>query len=131
MRALIDARFMAARDASEQAFRGRVAADPRLSAETGNPWAELEAVQPEMRRLHPAYYLLETRAGGGSQLFQWANQIVRAAQEREKPSDQRLPEYADARLRTAQIQVRGRAADLCRASTRSSSPGGCPRPARS
>ena len=105
MRALIDPRFMAARDASEQEFRRRVAADPRLSAETGDPWADLEAVQPDMRRLYPAYYMLETRAGGGSQLFTWANQIVRAAQEREKPSDQRLPEFADARLRTAQIQV--------------------------
>ena len=105
MRALIDVRFMTARDAAEQEFRRRVAADPRLSTETGNPWADLEAVQPDMRRLYPAFYMLETRAGGGSQLFTWASQIVRAAQEREKPSDQRLPEFADARLRTAQIQV--------------------------
>jgi hypothetical protein len=105
MQALIDPRFMAARTAAEADFRRRVAADPRLARETGDPWAELEAVQPEMRRLYPAYYMLETRAGGGSQLFTWANQIVRGGQERAKPSDQRLPEYGDARLRNVEQQL--------------------------
>ena len=105
MQALIDARFMAARAAAEREFRDRVAADARLRTETGDPWGELERVQAEMRRLYPAYFLLETRAGGGSQLFNWANQIVRAAQEREKPSDQRLPEFGDARLRNVELQV--------------------------
>src|SRR6185436_1459425 len=86
-------------------FRARVAADPRLAAEIGDPWGELERVQPEARRLYPAFYLLETRAGGGSQLFNWANQIVRAAQERTKPSAERLPDYGDARLRAMQTRV--------------------------
>jgi hypothetical protein len=105
MRSLIDARFMAAREAEEREFRARVAADPRLAAETGDPWGELERVQPEARRLYPAFYLLETRAGGGSQLFNWANQIVRAAQERTKPSAERLPDFGDARLRAMQTRV--------------------------
>ena len=105
MQALIDPRFMAARESAEQDFRRRVAADPQLGRDTGNPWADLEAVQDDMRRLYPAYYMLETRAGGFSQLFTWANQIVRAAQERQKPSDQRLPEYGDARLRQVEQQV--------------------------
>ena len=105
MQALIDERFMAAREAAEQDFRTRLAADRALSAETGNPWAALAAVQPEARRLYPAYYMLESRAGGGSQLFNWANQLVRAAQEREMPNAERLPEYGDARLRTVELQV--------------------------
>jgi hypothetical protein len=98
MQALIDARFMAARKEAEADFRRRVAADPAIAAETGDPWSALEAVQPAMRRLYPAYYMLETRAGGGSRLFEWARQIVRGAAERAKPSDARLPEFADARL---------------------------------
>jgi hypothetical protein len=96
--ALIDARFMARRAEAEAEFRGRVAADAALAREIGDPWAALAAVQPELRRLYPAYYLLETRAGGGSQLFNWAEDIVRGAQERPKPSAERLPEFGDARL---------------------------------
>jgi hypothetical protein len=96
--ALIDARFMAARAAAETEFRARVAADPRIAAEAGDPWASLEALQGDVRRLTPAYYLLETRAGGGSQLFGWARDLVRAAQERGRPNAARLPEFGDARL---------------------------------
>jgi hypothetical protein len=109
MGALIDPRFMAAREAAEREFRARVAADPELSRQTGNPWAELEAVQEDMRRLYPAYFFLEqypqSRSGAGSQLLSWANQLVRAAQEREKPSAERLAEYGDARLRQVELQL--------------------------
>jgi hypothetical protein len=96
--ALIDARFMATRQASEEDFRRRVAANAEVSHDVGNPWRDLAAIQPEMRRLYPGYYMLEVRAGGGSQLFNWAEDIVRGAQERAKPSAERLPEFGDARL---------------------------------
>ena len=105
MRALIDARFMAAREAAEAEFRRRVAGNAELAREIGDPWADLAALQPEVRRLYPAFYMLETRAGGGSQLFTWANQIVRAAQERARPSAERLAEYGEARLPAVQRQV--------------------------
>ena len=41
---------------------------------------------------------LESAAGGGSQLFAWARSLVRAAEERAKPTAERLPEFADSRL---------------------------------
>ena len=96
--ALIDARFMAARKAAEDDFRRRAATDPGLARDIGDPWADLAALQDEVRRLFPAYYLLETRAGGGSQLHNWARDLVRGAQERAKPNSERLPEFGDARL---------------------------------
>lgn len=98
MRALIDADFMGRRQAAEDEFRARVAADPALAERTGDPWGALDAVQPVQARLYPAYSLLEARAGGGSRLFGFAQTLVRAAQERERPSSERLPEYADSRL---------------------------------
>lgn len=102
--ALIDARFMAGRQRAEEEFRQRVAGNPQLAREIGDPWRDLAALQDDVRRLYPAYYLLETRAGGGSQLFNWAEEIVRGAQERPKPNAERLPEFGEARL--AQVEQR-------------------------
>jgi hypothetical protein len=105
MRALVDADFMGRRSRDEAEFRRRVTGDPALSKRFGDPWADLAAVQGKPRELYPAYTLLETRAGGGSALFGWAMTLVRAAQERAKPSDQRLPEFADSRLAAAQTRL--------------------------
>jgi hypothetical protein len=105
MRALTDADFMARRSREEAEFRRRVAADAGLARRIGDPWSELAAVQPRQRLLYPAYSLLEARAGGGSILFGWAMALVRGAQERAKPSEQRLPEYGDSRLTGVQTRV--------------------------
>jgi hypothetical protein len=105
MRALIDGEFMGRRQAAEEEFRARVAADPALAAQAGDPWSTLAAIQPVQARLYPAYSLLERRAGGGSRLFSFAQTLVRAAQERGKPSGQRLPEFADSRLPLVQQRL--------------------------
>ena len=101
MAALIDADFMARRAEAEADFKGRVAANPELAQTTGDPWAQLAAIQPIQRELYPTYAMLEARAGGGSLLFNYAEAIVRGAQERAKPSEQRLAEFADSRLGAA------------------------------
>ena len=107
MAALVDPAFMRMKAEAEADFRERYAALP--NAPESDPWTELAAVQPIARELYPAMALLEggtgmgtTSVGGGSQLFSWARTLVRGAQEREKPSAERLPEYADSRLAAVQ-----------------------------
>jgi Peptidase S46 len=105
MRALVDPAFMARLAEKETEFRRRVAADSALARRVGDPWADLAAVQPKQRELYPAYSLLESRTGGGSILFGWATTLVRGAQERAKPSDQRLPEFTDSRLTSVEARL--------------------------
>jgi len=102
MRALTDAQFIQAKAAAESDFMQRYAA---ANGNGPDPWSALKAVQPLARELYAPTALLEggtglgtTSVAGGSQLFQWAKAIVRGAQERAKPSDQRLAEFADSRL---------------------------------
>lgn len=102
MRALTDAQFIQAKAAAEADFMQRYAA---ANGAGSDPWSALKAVQPLARELYAPTALLEggtamgtTSVAGGSQLFQWAKAIVRGAQERAKPSDQRLAEFADSRL---------------------------------
>lgn len=104
MAALIDPAFMAAKSEAETDFRSK--------ATTQDPWMALDAVQPVARELYAPMALLEggtgmgtTSVAGGSNLFGWARTLVRAAQERAKPSAQRLPEYADSRLSGVQSRL--------------------------
>lgn len=105
MRALTDAGFMSRRAEAEADFRARVAADAAIASAAADPWGALSSVQPAVRELYAPMALLEggtgvgtTAPGGGSVLFAYARTLVRAAQERAKPSAERLPEFGDARL---------------------------------
>jgi hypothetical protein len=107
MAALVDPAFMAMKAESEADFRARYAAGS--AAAGADPWADLAAIQPIVRETYAATALLEggtgmgtTSVAGGSQLFSWARTLVRGAQERAKPSAERLPEYADSRLAAIQ-----------------------------
>ena len=77
--ALTDPAFMARKKAEEDELRQRVAADPALVQRIGDPWADLERVQTTARDLYLPYRQLEQAAGGGSQLYQWARTLIRAA----------------------------------------------------
>ena len=97
-RALSDAVFMAGKAKAEADLKAAVAARPELAAEVGDPWTDIANVQDDLVELYPAWFFLESRAGGGSDLYAQARQLVRAAQERGKPAAERLPEYSDSRL---------------------------------
>ena len=77
--ALTDPAFMAAKRAAEEELRARVAADPALVQQIGDPWTDLEGVQTVARDLYLPFRQLEQSAGGGSTLYQMARGIVRAS----------------------------------------------------
>ncbi|HYE46471.1 MAG TPA: S46 family peptidase [Caulobacter sp.] len=95
---LNDKAFMDAKRAQEAELRARVRADAALSAKLGDPWADIEKAQGAIAENYLAYRQLETEAGGGSRLYNWARILVRAAQEREKPAAERSADFSDAAL---------------------------------
>lgn len=95
--ALNDRALLDAKRAEELALRARVAADPNL-ADAAGAWDQIAAAQPAAAALFLPWRMLESGAGGGSELYYYARLLVRAAIERDKPEAERLPEYADARL---------------------------------
>ncbi|HEX2560157.1 S46 family peptidase [Phenylobacterium sp.] len=95
--ALNDRAFMDAKRASEAELKAKVAADPRLAAEIGDPWGEIDKAQGAYAEHFLRYRQLET-APTTSDLFAYARTLVRGAQERAKPAAERLPEFGEARL---------------------------------
>ena len=69
----------------------------KFKKDIGDPWADIATAQQRFAAVLLPYYFLEP-APNSSQLFAMARKLIRAAEEREKPSSQRLPEYADSRL---------------------------------
>jgi hypothetical protein len=94
--------FMDRRRADEAALKAK--ALPLLGPGAGDPWADLAAAQTAYAELFLPYRQLE---GGpqGSQLFQYARRLVRAALERHKPPAERLPEYDDSQLPAIERQL--------------------------
>lgn len=97
-KALLDPGLFEMKRAADAELRAQVAADPELSARIGDPWAEIEEAQRVRAGLYMKEYLVEGRAGFGFDLYGDAVDLVRGAAERVKPNEDRLPEYAEARL---------------------------------
>jgi len=93
--ALDDPALPAAKRAEEADLKARALA--KLGPALGDPWADLAGAQASLASLSIPYHQLD---GGplDSSLFDYARGLVRAAAEREKPSAERLPGYADSQL---------------------------------
>ncbi len=99
---LDDADFMAAKRGDEADLRARAAA--MLGPALGDPWAEMAAAQKAAGARYTPYRQLE-RAGEQSQLFSYARDLVRAAEDRQLPSRERMPRYSDTQLAAVEKQV--------------------------
>jgi len=97
-RALLDPEFFAHLVAEKNDLRSRVAANPQLAADVGDPWKEIDAAIAAYQQIFLSHDLLEARAGAVSHLFRYARVLVRGAAERTKPSAERLRGYADSDL---------------------------------
>jgi V8-like Glu-specific endopeptidase len=87
--ALTDPAFMNTKREAETELRARVAADPSLVQQIGDPWGELERVQATARDLFLPVRQLEQAAGGGSTLYAMARTLVRASKSTDVTDAQR------------------------------------------
>jgi hypothetical protein len=88
---------MAAKQSDEAKLEAAFKADSKNKA-AGNPWEEIAATVKLQREIYlPLTYIERTR-GFNSELAYFARWIVRATDEKTKPSDQRLREYRDSAL---------------------------------
>ena len=102
-RALLRPDFFATLVAKERALRARVNANPEWKSKYGGAWAAIEKAQADLEALEPDVDWIESPGAprppwARTPLFSWAKTLVRGAEERTKPNEERLEEFADARL---------------------------------
>jgi hypothetical protein len=100
LQALKDPAVFEFKRAEERMLRDWVAADPARIAEFGSAWDEIAQAQDAYRALHRRYTLIEQSRGFRGRLYSIARGLVRAADERQKPSEERLREYRDTALQS-------------------------------
>ena len=96
--ALVDPTIIRTRAAFEKAVRARIAADPALQAKYGAAWDKIAEMVDDFRGWHDRYQFTAGGRGFRSQLFKFAQTLVRYAAETGKPHDERLEEFAQGNL---------------------------------
>ncbi len=103
--ALVDRDFFATKVAEERKLRDWVKADPERQKRFGAAWDHIARATDTLRDMRIRLRLLEQAAGGGSDLFSYARMLARSADELPKPNEQRLEEFAEARLPELEQQL--------------------------
>ena len=99
---LKDAEAMAKLKAAEKDLKAKVAKDPALTAKAGQSWTKIDQALQVSKTLTKESLYVGTR---NSQLLGYGLTLVRLADEEAKPSDKRLPEFADANLKMMKMRM--------------------------
>jgi hypothetical protein len=99
--ALTDKATIAKKQAEEDDFRSKVAANPEWEKEYGSAWDTIAATEKKAAPRTKAMIFRRT----DSRLFTIARQIVQLVAEQKKPDGERLPNYHDAQLETLKFQL--------------------------
>lgn len=111
--ALVSPALLEQKRAEEAKLRAWVEADPSRRAKYGDAWDAIAKTQRGTWRLMDEHAMIEGNRRGASgfqsDLFSHARILVRGAEEREKPTEQRLREFGDASLPAIEQRIASRA----------------------
>lgn len=108
LQTLLNRRFMSAKISAEQALRARVASDANLQRQYGGAWDAMARAQELARKHYRLYSLFEQGTAFRSDLFRHARLLLRAAEERKLPSEQRLREYRETAMPQLNMRVQSK-----------------------
>ncbi len=102
---LQDKKLLSEKMASERTLRAAVNADPKQKQMYGDAWDAIAKGRGAQSAYEKDRRFLELEAGFYTPLYDAARTLVRMAEESEKPNNQRLPEYTDARRGSLELAL--------------------------
>lgn len=103
--ALDDKELMAKKAADEKELKQFVNLNPERKQQFGDPWSAIAKAVEVQKQIYKPLLYLDNRGGFRGELAGYARIIVRAAFEKQKPNNQRIRQYQDARLPTLETQL--------------------------
>jgi hypothetical protein len=101
---LLDKTIMDKKAGDEARLRAAFKADPK-NAGTPDPWEEIAQAIEVQQSIYPNLIYLERTRGFSSHLAQIARTLVRAAEEKPKPNQERMREFRDSALPSVEQQL--------------------------
>jgi hypothetical protein len=95
---LKDKDVMATKAADEESLQEFVESNPQRKQEFGDPWAQIAKAVDVQKQTYKQLLYLDSMGGFRSDLARYARLIVRAAYEKQMPSNQRMHDYQDSQL---------------------------------
>ena len=96
---------MGKKAADEKALHNFVNSDPKLNAAFGDPWAEISKAVEVQKQIYKSLGYLDSLGGFRGDLARFARDIVRAAEQKQKPSNQRIRGFQDSALPTLEQRL--------------------------
>ncbi len=93
------------KNADEKDLQQYVKADANREKQFGNPWQPISQAVDVQKQIYKPLYYVDQLAGFRGRLADDARVIVRAAEQREKPSNQRIRGYQDSALPTLEQRL--------------------------
>lgn len=90
---------------AENALSSKIAVDSEKQKAYENIWQEIAAGRKDLQNRFPEISFLEAAAGLNTTLFNYARRLVRLAEENAKPNAERLPEFAEARRASLELNL--------------------------
>jgi V8-like Glu-specific endopeptidase len=98
LEALQDPAVFAYKQKQEAELKAFIAKSPKLKANVGTAYQDIEAAQTVLKSMYWQYRMIELGQGLDSEYFDFARTLVRGASEKTKPNGERLREYTEAAL---------------------------------
>lgn len=105
LKGLKDFELMERKAREEDALRQRVAASPKAKEAYAAAWDKIAATQKVSREIAAQSNYLERGLAFHSDLFAYARELVRLAEEKGKPNSERLREYRDSGLESLKLSL--------------------------
>jgi hypothetical protein len=102
---LKDKDVMATKATDEKSLQEFVESNPQRKQEFGDPWAQIAKAVDVQKEIYKQLLYIDSMGGFRGDLARYARYIVRAAYEKQMPSNQRMHDYQDSQLPTLEQQL--------------------------
>ena len=102
---LTDKELMAGKAADEKSLQDFVNASPERKNQFGDPWAQISKAVDVQKEIYKPLLYIDNLGGFRGELARYARDIVRAAAQKQKPSNERIRGYQDSQLPTLETRL--------------------------
>ncbi len=102
---LTDKDLMAGKAADEKNLQQFVNGDPTRKQEFGDPWSQISKAVDVQKQTYKQLLYLDAMGGFRGDLARYARMIVRSAEQKQKPNNERIRQYTDSQLPTLETQL--------------------------